>query len=65
MAKNKKRPLIIEALDMRNMYYEGVDPRRRIDRRNSHLAGKDENAFANCYPYGYQTYFPGRKREEY
>ncbi len=58
MAKNKVIVTTYKVTDLRNEYYQGIDPRRRIDYRNGMLVGKDYNAFANCPPYGYQTYFP-------
>lgn len=68
MASKKKS--VVNIIDMRNAFYQAADPRRRLERLDSKLAGNDTRAFANCYPEAYQTYFPGslgdkKMREEY
>jgi len=55
---------MIQNIDMRNIFYEAGDPRRRNERLDSNLVHEDERAIANLPQQEYQTMFRGRRHQK-
>lgn len=64
MAKKMMHPLIAKTMDLRNLFYEAGDPRRRQERYDSTLVEPDNHAIANLPETGYQREFMGRRRDK-